>query len=154
MKFSSGKIVTFISFTLILIWCIGILWEVVIHFFPNLIVALPFLKYNYSIVCHQQPEKLFVIGNYKTLVCSRCTGIYFGALFSSVLLLLGLIKKASTKFLLLASIPMFVDVIFHSLGIYSYSKPIALLTGLLLGSVGFIYIHDAIKNIFIKKNKD
>jgi len=154
VKFSYEKIINVVSFILILLWCIGILWEVVIHFIPNLIVALPFLKYNYSIVCHQQPEKLLVFGNYKTLVCSRCTGIYFGALFSSGLILLGLIKKVSTKFLLIASLPMFIDVILHSIGIYSYSKLIALFTGLLLGSVGFIYIQDAFKNIFVKKNKE
>jgi uncharacterized membrane protein len=138
VKFSSEKLFDTFFFTLIFIWCIGILWEVVIHFFPNLIVALPFLKYNYSIVCHQEPEKLFSIGNYKTLVCSRCTGIYFGALFSSIIALTGLIRKTNTKVLLFSSIPMFIDVVLYSFGLYSYSKTIALFTGLLLGSVGFI----------------
>lgn len=154
MKFSSEKIIDVVIFTLIFLWCLGILWEIVIHFFPNLIVALPFLKYNYSLVCHQEPEKLFSIGNYKTLVCSRCTGIYFGALFSSMIALTGFIKKVNTKLLLLSSIPMFIDVILYSFGFYTYSKTIALFTGLLLGSVGFIYIHDAIKIILLKKEKE
>lgn len=154
MKFSSEKLFDTIFFTLIFIWCIGILWEVVIHFFPNLIVALPFLKYNYSIVCHQEPEKLFSIGNYKTLVCSRCTGIYFGALFSSIIALTGLIRKTNTKVLLSSSIPMFIDVVLYSFGLYSYSKTIALFTGLLLGSVGFIYIQDALKIILFKQKKE
>ena len=152
--FYKSKFFNIVLFTLILLWCIGIIWEVVIHFFPNTIIALPFLKYNYSLVCHREPDKLLKIGHYTTLVCSRCSGIYFGALISSFILLFAKLKKVSTKVMLLSSVPMFIDVILHTLGVYTYSKPIALFTGLLLGSVGFIYIHDALKIILVKQIKE
>ncbi len=45
---------------------------------------------------------------------------------------------------------MFLDVLLYSLGIYTYSHNFALLTGLLLGSIGFIYIQDAIIKILMK----
>ncbi len=148
------KYLNIVLFFLVLLWCAGILWEVIVHFFPKTIIILPFLKYNYSLVCHREPEKLLQIGSYTTLVCSRCTGIYFGALVSSSIILFAKFRKVSTKIMLLSSVPMFIDVILYSIGIYSYSKPIALFTGLLLGSVGFIYIHDALKIILLKQNKE
>jgi len=40
-----------------------------------------FLYYIYSFVCHQDPARSFHLWGYKLGVCSRCTGIYSGALF-------------------------------------------------------------------------
>ena len=154
MNISSKKIIEIFLFGSILLWCIGIIWELVVQQFPQLLIALPFLKYNYSIICHAEPEKLFHIGNYETLVCSRCTGIYFGSLFSSLLILIGKYKNVSTRVLLLSSIPMFLDVLLHSLGLYTYSHNLSLLTGLLLGSVGFIYIQDALIKILLEMKKE
>lgn len=150
MKLLNASFYNFLIFLLILFWCLGFLWEFVLHFFPTSIYLLPFLKYNYSIVCHTETEKLFSLFGYNTLVCSRCAGIYFGGLFSSFLVLLGLKKNISTKVLLLSSIPLILDVILYSVGIYQYSKYIALLTGLLLGSIGFIYIHRSIIEFLTK----
>lgn len=135
---------------LITIWCIGIFWEVVYHIFPGAIIYLPILKYNYSIVCHTQPEKLFEIANFKSITCSRCTGIYFGSFLSSLVVLLGFSRTISLRFFLLVSIPMFIDVLFYSIGIYSYSNYFALSTGLLLGSIGFLYIHNSIIELLNK----
>jgi len=154
MKVSSKKKIEIFLFVSILLWCIGILWEIVVQQFPQLLITLPFLKYNYTIVCHQETQKLFHIGNFNTLVCSRCTGIYFGSLLSAGLILLGVLKEVSTKLLLYASIPMFLDVLLYSLGVYTYSHSFALFTGLLLGSVGFIYIQDAIIKILMNNKKD
>ena len=111
---------------------------------------MPFIKYNYTLVCHVQPEKLFTFSEFHTFVCSRCTGIYFGALISSFVIFLGFNKTIDTKLLLLSSIPMFIDVLLYSLNVNSYSKYIALLSGLLLGSIGFIYIHSSIIELLIK----
>ena len=145
------KITEVILVFLITIWCIGIFWELVSSKYPNLVYYLPFLKYNYSIVCHTQPEKLLEVGSFKTLTCSRCTGIYLGGFLSGLIILIGFKKLISTKNLLFSSIPIFIDVIFYSVGFYSYSKYLALLTGLLLGSVGFIYIHNSIIELFDKQ---
>lgn len=142
-----------ILFILVLLWWIGIIWNLIILFFPNLILALPILKYNYSLVCHVQEHKLYDFFDATTLVCSRCFGIYSGALFSSIGILLGLKLKVSTKLLLFISIPLFIDVILSSFGIYNYSKHFALFTGLLLGSVGFVYFRNALILLF-EKNLD
>lgn len=154
MKSVDIKITELILFFLVTIWCIGIFGELISYTFPELIYFLPFLKYNYSIVCHTQHEKLLDIGLFKTLTCSRCTGIYLGGFISSLILLFGFKKNISTKTLLLFSIPMLIDVILYSLEIYLYSKYLALLTGLLLGSVGFIYIHNSIIELFDKSREE
>jgi len=151
LNFPTARVSNFILFIFILIWCLGILWEIVIHHFPSSFYFLPFLKYNYSVVCHIQSEKLFVFGNFHTLVCSRCSGIYFGALISSFIILLGFSKNFSTKVLFLSSLPMFLDIFLYSLNVYDYSKYSALLSGLLLGSIGFIYIHSSIIELLTKQ---
>lgn len=149
MSTKNLKSIQTIIFILLLLWCIGIIWELVIHFYPSTFILLPFLRNNYSIVCHTDPQKLLSIGNFTTLTCSRCSGIYFGAFFSSTLVLLGLTKNVSIKTLLLSSLPMLIDVLLYSIGIYTYSHFVALLTGLLLGSVGIIYIHNTIIELLI-----
>jgi len=134
-----------------LIWVIGIFAEILVNYFPTAFYFLPFLKYNCSIVCHTESEKLFNIGIYRSLVCSRCTGIYLGGLFSSIIILLGFTREVSTKLLLLSSIPIFADVFLYSFEFYSYYKYSALFTGFLLGSVGFIYIHRTVIEMLINK---
>ena len=143
-----------ILFTLIFLWVAGIFIHFFIPSFNGLFYLLPFLENTYSTVCHQQEEKLLNFNGYKTLVCARCTGIYLGALFSSFgLLFLKLKNSLNIKFLMFASIPMLGDVILYSTGIYTYSKTVALITGLLLGSIGFLYIHEGIMDLFEEKNK-
>ncbi|MBK7103919.1 MAG: DUF2085 domain-containing protein [Ignavibacteriae bacterium] len=138
-------------FFIIFIWCLGILAEFLLNLFPSLFYIFPFLKYNYSIVCHTQSEKLFTYFGYHTLVCSRCTGIYFGSLISIILIIFGFEKSISTKQLLIFSIPLFLDVIFTTLNAYPYIHLLSLVTGLLLGSIGFSYIHKLILNLLIKQ---
>ncbi len=143
-----------VLFFLILLWVGGIFIQFYIPAFNDLFYLLPFLEKTYSTVCHQQPEKLITLNGHKTLVCARCTGIYLGALLSSFgLLFLKLKNILNIKFLIIASIPLLGDVILYSTGIYSYSKTIALITGLLLGSIGFLYIHEGIMDLFEEKNK-
>lgn len=139
--------------SILLIWIVGFLWNLIIFHFPYMIKFLPFLKYNYSIVCHTHVEKLFEFWNIKTLLCSRCSGIYLGAFISSIAILLGLKKNISTKFLLLSLLPILLDIILYTLGIYNYSQYVALSTGLLLGSLGFIYIHNSIFEMIINKER-
>lgn len=134
-----------------LFWVIGIFSEILVNYVPTAFYFFPFLKYNYSIVCHTESEKLFNIGIYRSLVCSRCTGIYLGGFFSSIIILLGFSREVSTKLLLVSSIPIFTDVFLYLFDFYSYCKFSALFTGFLLGSVGFIYIHRTVIEILINK---
>lgn len=147
------KFIIYILFLLILIWCFGIFSEFLIYNFPFLTKLLPFLKYNYSLVCHTESDKLVCIGMHHTLTCARCTGIYLGGFFSSLVTIFGYNKNTSTRLLLFSSLPMITDVFLLALGIYNYSKIIALLTGLLLGSVGFFYIQNLIIELLLNFRK-
>jgi uncharacterized membrane protein len=138
-------------FILIFTWCLGIIWEFLLNFFPSTIVFIPFMKYNYSLVCHSDPGKLFYFNSLHTFTCARCTGIYFGSLVISFLLLAGLRFRISLKLCLLTGIPVFIDISLYTLGIYNYSKIVALYTGILLGSAGFIYIQNSLIDYIQKK---
>jgi len=108
----------------------------------------------YSHVCHQQPEKILSIDGDSLLVCSRCTGIYLGSLISSILLLfIPILKIRKIKYLIFAVIPMFIDVVLYSTSIYTYSKEVALFSGILFGIVGIIYIYNGLQLLLLEKRK-
>ena len=139
-------------FILIAIWLFGIFIEFFIPLQKNLAYLFPFLDNIYSTVCHQKTEKLLAITGGNTLVCARCTGIYLGGFISSfILLFISKIKLKDGRLIIAASIPMVVDVILYSIGLYKYSKTIALFTGLLLGSIGIAYIYNGLQ-ILVEKN--
>ena len=103
-------------------------------------------------MCHQQTEKLLSFSGNHTLVCARCSGIYLGGLLSALLLIFITFKKVNNgKLIILAALPMLVDVLLYSVGIYVYSKIIALFTGVLFGSVGIVYIYNGFQ-ILLEKN--
>jgi len=133
------KIIFFIAITL---WIVGIFIEFIIPYFNGLSYAYPVISRLYSTVCHQQFEKLIEFNGHHSLVCSRCSGIYLGGFLSSfILLFIPTLKIRNGKIILFAALPMLVDVLLYSFGIYSYSKTIALITGLLFGFVGITYIY-------------
>lgn len=132
-------------FLILLVWTAGIFIEFIIPKVHSLVYSLPFLKNMYASVCHQQNAKLIELWGHQTMVCARCTGIYTGGLASAFMLLFLYPKGIlDVKFLLLAAIPMVVDVALYTAGIYNYSIYPAYLTGFLLGSVGILYIHEAV----------
>ncbi len=145
-----------ILFLVILIWFTGIFTEWFIKYDEHLLIALPFLKKSYSLVCHQQPAKLILFDGGETLTCARCTGIYAGALISAfVFLFSSKLKLPGIKFLFIPVIFMLADIFLYSVHIYSYSKNIAFITGLLLGSAGFFYLYAGLKNLIIEiKNRE
>lgn len=141
MNYSVRLLITFV----LLIWLLGIFIEWLFPLIPQLILILPFLEHSYSLVCHQQENKLVADSFYHSLVCSRCVGIYIGLLFSSICCLVITIKKdLPKKVILFAVSPMLADVILSSSGFYNYSKYFAFITGFLLGSVGFLYFYSAL----------
>lgn len=140
-------------FILFLIWNAGIYLEWVLDIFPSLAYLFPIAKQSYGIVCHQQNVKLIGEGALHSLVCSRCAGIYLGLLSSSLIYIFIIIGNVrSNKILFLSAVPLFMDVILYSIGVYNYSKTIAFITGWLLGSVGFIYLYSPLSTLF--SNKD
>jgi uncharacterized membrane protein len=141
-------------FLLITIWLLGVFIEFFIPFQNNLIYLFPFLENIYSTVCHQQPVKLLDITGGHTLVCARCSGIYIGGFISAfILLFVSKVNFKDGKLMIVASIPMAIDVLLYSSGVYNYSKTIALITGLLLGSIGIAYIYNGLQKLVEKNEK-
>lgn len=141
-------------FLLIFLWVIGIFIEVIIPQSDSLAFIYPYLKLLYSHVCHQQPEKTLSIETHNLLVCSRCTGIYLGSLFSSLILFfVPIIKITNIKFLIFAIAPMFIDVILYSSGVYTYSRELALFSGILFGIAGIIYIYNGLEILLAENRK-
>lgn len=143
------RIIIFISLT---IWCFGFTFASLLPK-SEIIVLYPLVKQFYSSVCHQAAYKSIEMNGMNFLVCARCTGIYFGGLFSSILLLF-FYKSYSLKVnhLFIAAVPMILDVIFYSSGIYRYSKITALSTGFLFGFVLVSFILSSIENFLLKRN--
>ncbi len=68
----------------------------------------------YSTVCHQLPERSFFVGEHQVCYCHRCTALY------STVALIGLLyglwrwqPPLSNRLLLLASIPILIDGLWH-----------------------------------------
>ncbi len=150
----SRKFFRIFFFILIFIWCFGFISPVLFGSIRVLSLTYPFTKKIYSLVCHQIPAKTFFINGDSFLVCARCTGIYSGALIFSAMSLLGLsFNIKSSNILLISLLPLSLDVLMTTAGAYSYSKFIAMITGLFFGSVSFIYILSAVeKNLFDEEN--
>jgi uncharacterized membrane protein len=145
--------VKFLLFFVIFLWTVGIFSEILIPHFNALSYAYPFINLTYSTVCHQQFEKLIEFSGHHSLVCSRCCGIYIGGLLSSfILLFISTLKIKNGRLILLAALPMLIDVILYSFGFYTYSETIALITGLFFGSVGIAYIYYGLQ-ILVEKNE-
>lgn len=136
---------------MMIVWYTGIFSGVLLpdqfsKLFPGI-----FLDRTYSLVCHQDAAKSFIIMGQKLEVCSRCTGIYTGGLvFSLIALFIPKVKPRTAKWLILAMVPMTLDVIMYSIGIYGYSKWIAFSTGLILGSASILYIFKSIEDYFLE----
>ena len=145
------KIIRVIVFLTLTVWCLGFTFA---SLFPKsqMIIVYPLIKQFYSSVCHQINYKCIEINGINFLVCARCSGIYFGALLSSaILLFFSGSNTLDVKYIVIASIPMFIDVVLYSTGIYSYSKFTALSTGLIFGFVSGSFIIFSIENLLLKK---
>jgi uncharacterized membrane protein len=103
---------------------------------------------GFSLICHQQSEKLFLYGSLNTLLCSRCTGIYLGSLTALLFIISGLkTYKSSVKFFYVSIFLMLLDIIFYSSGIYNYSQWIAAVTGFIFGIAVLLLLIKSLKNL-------
>jgi uncharacterized membrane protein len=145
-------LIRFVFSLALLFWIVGIISPCISNSFIQ--SSYPYQKLLYSNVCHQNTYKSFTCNNIPLLVCARCSGIYLGAFLISILVLISNIKlNVKTKYLIMFSLPMLIDVILLSLRFYNYNKMISAFTGFLFGSVVFIYILSGIENLlFTKKN--
>ncbi|MCF7923757.1 MAG: DUF2085 domain-containing protein [Candidatus Izimaplasma sp.] len=79
--------------------------------------------------CHQKKERSFVCSLKYLGVCSRCTGIYIGIFFSSILIIL----DSPWYIYLLIGIPLIIDGLAQHLNFYKSNNYIRITTGILFG---------------------
>ncbi len=139
-------------FILIFVWCLGFLSPVFFNELNYLVITYPFTKRIYSLVCHQIASKSFNINGVNLLVCARCTGIYTGALFASLISFFYSFKIKNINLFLYSIIFIALDVFFTTAGIYHYSKLLAFSTGIFFGSVSFLYILNVIEINLLKES--
>lgn len=152
-----GKKVFFVKlllFVVVSFWISGIIIPLGFTEFPALKIFIPFCKTTYSHVCHQIPQKSFECNGFHLFVCARCFGIYTGCfLISAAGLFFGLKAKPDLKTLLLFSAPMLADVVMTSCAVYAYNKILSAATGLLFGSIVFVYILNIVLEIYLTDYK-
>lgn len=105
----------------------------------------------FATICHQLPERSYFIDEHKLAVCSRCTGIYAGFVFT--LLVYPLVRSLRTtaiparKWLVLAALPTFIDFSLTFFGIWENTHTSRLLTGFFLGSAAVFYVMPGIVDL-------
>jgi uncharacterized membrane protein len=153
LNLSRSMSVRVILFFSALLWCAGFLLPAILDDPLSLSVINPFLNLLYSKVCHQSELKSIHINGAALLICARCSGIYIGALSASILLIFQF-RTAMNKLtpLLIASLLLLADVLLSTIGVYAYQKSIALTTGIIFGSIVFLYISNEIENFLLTKS--
>lgn len=108
----------------------------------------------FSLFCHQLPERSYFVDGHQFAVCSRCTGIYAGFVFT--LLLYPLIRSLKNpvmpprSWLLLAMVPLAIDFSVNFFGFWQNTHTSRLLTGALLGSAVVFYVMPAIIELSLR----
>ncbi len=138
-------------FLSLLTWCIGFSINLLFPKAYEMQILSPILRKLYSSICYQDELKTFTIYGEKLMVCIRCTGIYFGALFFSVISIFFKTFKVNGKLLVAALAGILSDIILYTTGFYNYSKFYAFVTGFFFGSAAFLYILIILENEFLVK---
>lgn len=130
--------------SLVALWCIAIVAAPLSRAFgfPSAVSAS--LYSMFSRVCHQFPDRSFVLAGEPFGVCIRCTAIYFGFFaMLAVFPLLGRVNSPAVphRWILAAALaPMALDVTLNVLGVHASSVFTRLVTGSLAGTVLPLYV--------------
>ena len=109
---------------------------------------------GFATLCHQLPERSYFINGHQLAVCSRCTGVYAG--FAFTLLLYPLIRSLKNpvmprpSWLLLAALPLAIDVGVNFFGFWQNTHTSRLLTGAILGSAVVFYVMPGIIELSLR----
>lgn len=147
----------------LIFWAIG---AAIVTLFVLLIVIAPLAAASghgaiatgiyraFGTICHQLPERSFSIDGHKLAVCSRCSGLYAGFVFTLLVYpLIRSLRKISTpdrKWLFLAALPLAIDFSLTFFGIWENTHTSRLLTGLLLGSVSAFYVMPGLMDLSLR----
>lgn len=109
----------------------------------------------FSYVCHQIPERSFFIAEHQFAVCARCTGLYAGFTFATVLypLVRSLRQTAAPKrkWLFLAAAPLAIDFSLGFFGIWENTHSSRFATGALLGAVAVFYVMPGLMDLSLRQ---
>jgi uncharacterized membrane protein len=89
----------------------------------------------FSRICHQIPERCFLISGHPLAVCHRCSGIYFG-LFAGSLIIIPLLHRSPgrrRRWLIAAILPLLIDALLPHTGLWEGSPASRFTTGFLFG---------------------
>lgn len=120
------------------LWCAAIVMAPIFSAFPGIFGGASKILYAFfNSICHQINERSFHIEEMPFGVCSRCTAIYFGFLFGTLIhpFIRGISKPEipSRLFLVMACIPMIADALPWRFGMYEATIESRAATGGILG---------------------
>jgi uncharacterized membrane protein len=106
--------------------------------------ALPGIVYGLAAtICHQRPERSFVVNGRQFPVCARCTGLYVSGAVAALAAGFGARRapRSSRRLLILAAVPTALTIPVEWLGISSLSNEIRAGAALTLGAAaGWTFI--------------
>ena len=113
-------------------------------------ISNPLYKF-FGFLCHQNPTRSFGFGEHVFAVCSRCFGVYFGLFFGFIIYpFLRSIEETEALprvWLFLAMIPMTIDWLLGTFGIWENTHLSRFLTGAILGAACAVFIIPALIEI-------
>jgi len=105
--------------------------------------AYAYILSAFTYLCHQMPERSFIIAGIPLPVCARCIGIYVGSVFGlTTPFISGKIREKmySIKLLAFAFTPIGIDGVSQSiLGLSESSNIVRFITGIIFGLLFFGY---------------
>ena len=108
----------------------------------------------FSPLCHQIPERSFMIYDYPLAVCARCLGIYLGFFIGTLLypLIKGIrnLEVPQRSYLIFFTLPIIIDAGANFLGLWNTPNWIRLIIGTLWGSILPFFFIAGINDLFYK----
>ncbi len=104
------------------------------------------LRRGFALVCHQQPERSFVLFGGSVAVCARCLGIYLGA---SIGLLTDIPRYVAWRLFLVAASINAIDGLSELSGLHSNWMFVRFLLGITLGATAGMLIIASIDKVKI-----
>jgi uncharacterized membrane protein len=100
----------------------------------------------FHLICHQIDDRSLHLAGHPLAVCSRCSAIYFAFLAGVILFPFVRLSGSTRRLLILAAVPMVVDVAVGMLGLYEPSNVLRVASGAVFGVLAaLIILPDAIQ---------
>ncbi len=111
----------------------------------------------FSPLCHQDPERCFLLAGFPMAVCARCSGIYLGSFLGLVVRPfvrpLADLRPPRPPAFLAVSLPLAVDAAGNILRLWSSPAPIRFAVGLLWGLILPFYFLSGLGGLFASRSE-